>query len=186
MTGQVVVQPIRTNVVCSLVTSPYLGDSWIKGQLMRIIFYWSTLGVKPSLCAKPTLSDHWPYTQTDLKRMTYPMGRRVRLMIQPPIPTTHHLRVSHGLAWGPLICPYMEITCTSRPKILPHNQISYIWEGDPKYIGILLSTRKFHRINGFGSTLHYYINHKPKHSWGMWILSNSCTVKFLEILLSLT
>ena len=65
------------------------------------------------------------------------------------------------LVWGPLICPYMEITCSSWPKILPHNQISYIWEGDPRYLGILLSTRKFPRIKGFRSALYFYINNKP-------------------------
>ena len=36
----------------------------------------------------------------------------------------------------------MEITCTSQPKALPRNQISYILEGDPEYIGTLLFTRK--------------------------------------------
>ena len=52
------------------------------------------------------------------------------------------------LVWGPLICPYMEITCSSWPKILPHNQISYISEGDPKYLGILLSTMGSFSLQG--------------------------------------
>jgi len=64
-------------------------------------------------------------------------------------------------AWSPFICPFMEITCASQSKILPHNQISYIWEGDPKYLGILLSTRKFPHIKGFKLALDYYINNKP-------------------------
>ena len=71
------------------------------------------------------------------------------------------LGFSMVLAWGPLICPYKEIIYASRSKILPHNQISYIWEGNPKYLGTLLSTRKFSRIKGLGSALHYYINNKP-------------------------
>ena len=78
-----------------------------------------------------------------------------RLTIQPPIPTNHHLRVSHGTCVGSThmsIHGKLEITCASRPKILPHNQISYTWEGDPKYLGILLSTRKVPRIKRFGST----------------------------------
>ena len=58
--------------------------------MMRIIFDWSTRGVEPSS------SDHQPYTQTDPKGMTDPLGRRVRLTIQLPILTTYHLRVFHG------------------------------------------------------------------------------------------
>ena len=80
----------------------------------------------------------------------------------------------------------MEIICTSRPKALPRNQISYIWKSDPEYLGTLLPTRKLPHIKGFKSALYHYINHKPYPSWGTWILPNSCTLKFLEILLSLT
>ena len=88
-----------------------------------------------------------------LGRGSKPAGR-VRVCKNPArtqsvaIPNPH--RVSTGLAWGPLTYPYVEITCISQPKALPRNQISYIWKGDPKYLGTLLSTRKYPRIKDSG------------------------------------
>ena len=64
------------------------------------------------------------------------------------VKTTHHLGFPTNI-WGPSLHPYKEITCTLRPKILSHNQISYIWKCDPKYLGTFLSTRKFPQIKGF-------------------------------------
>ena len=56
---------------------------------MRIIFDWLTRGVKPSSHAKPSSSDHRPYTLTYPKGMTNPMGRRTQVNNPTPIPTTH-------------------------------------------------------------------------------------------------
>ena len=69
-------------------------------KLMRIIFDWLTRGVKPSSHAKPSSSDHRPYTLTYPKGMTNPMGRRTQVNNPTPIPTTHLLRVSHGTPLG--------------------------------------------------------------------------------------
>ena len=91
-----------------------------------------------------------------------------------------------GLARGLSTHLYMEIICTSWPKALPRNQISYIWKSDPEYLGTFLPTRKLPHIKGFELTLYHYINHKPYPFWGTWILPSSCTIEFLEILLSLT
>ena len=142
-----------------------------------------------------------PNLPNNPKGMTDPISRQIKLTITMGWPTplangsgwrsnlpilmTYHLKVFMGFTWGPLIHLYIEITWVSRPKTLPHSQITYTWRGDPKYLGILLSTRKFPRIKGFRSALYHYINHKPYPSWGTQILPNSCTLKFLEILLSL-
>ena len=120
------------------------------------------------------------------KGMTNLMGLTDQVGDPTPILTTHCPRVSMGFAWGPLIYPYIEITCASQSKTVPRNQISYVWKGDPEYLEILLSTRKFSRIKGFRLAFHHYINYKPYPSWGTWILPNSCTLEFLEILLLLT
>ena len=103
-----------------------------------------------------------------------------------PNPNDPSLRDSMRLAWGPPTHLYMEIICTSQPNALPRNQISYIWKSDPEYLGTLLSTKKLSRIKRFESALYHYINHKPYPSWGTLILPSSCTLEFLEILLSLT
>ena len=93
----------------------------------------------------------------------------VEVIAIPPVQLTHS---------------YMEITCTLQSKALPHNQISYIWKGDPEYLGTLLFTRKFPRIKGFESALCHYINHKPCLSWDTKkILLSSCILEFLESLL---
>ena len=130
---------------------------------MKIIFDWSIWG-----CQK-VMTDLWANGSGN-----------------PLILTTYPHKVSMGLAWGPLTHPYVEITCTSQPNALPRNQISYIWKGDPEYFGTLLFTREFPTIKGFRSTFYHYINHKPYPSWDTWILPNSCTLEFLEILLLLT
>jgi len=47
-----------------------------------------------------------------------------------------------GFGWNPLIYPYIEIICTSRPKILLHNQILPMWEEDPRDLEILFSIKE--------------------------------------------
>ena len=103
----------------------------------------------------------------------------------PGVKTTCHLGFPTDI-WGPSMHPFMEITCTLRPKILSHNKISYIWEDDPEYLRTFLSTKKSLWIKGFGSTLYHYISYRPYCSWGTQILSSSCTFEFLEIFSSLT
>ena len=45
--------------------------------------------------------------------------------------TIDYFRLHVGFASSPLICLYMEITCTPHPKTLLHNQIFHIWEEKP-------------------------------------------------------
>ena len=103
----------------------------------------------------------------------------------PDVRTTCHLGFPIDI-WGPSTHSYMKITCTPRPKTLSNNQISYIWKGDPEYLGAPLFTRKFPRIKGFRAALYHHINHKPYPSRGTQILLSSCILELLEILLSLT
>ena len=101
----------------------YVLEQWYIGvyiymYMMRIIFWLISMGMSN--------------LPNDPKRDDWPMGWRIRPF---SILTTHCPRVSMGLMWGPLRHPYMDITCTSQPKTLPHNQISCIWRGNPEYLG---------------------------------------------------
>ena len=94
------------------------------------------------------------------------MGWQIR---QSPILMTRPHRVSMGLAWGPFTHPCMEITCTSQPKALPPNQISYIWKGDPEYKRIQVSSLPLYKPQ----TLPFlrYVN--PPYLLHSWVLGKS-------------